>query len=240
MENGVERLQKIGLTMYEARAYLTLLGEHVTTASKVSEKSGVPRTKIYSVLETLARKGWIKIYSGVPLLFKAAKPTDVFEKIRREYTNFLESVQTSIEEEVSNVIEKFVIKNFDLGLENLKGEMAKAKTIQISNATNDFLKKVKGAFAKTAAVKVLLFPGEKKIENGDIEYRDAEVKIVCMIRGKEVPSISVILDETRTFTAIEDPVDHHYIVDEMLYDDCSKCFGEWYNLGWNAAEANEG
>jgi hypothetical protein len=114
--------------------------------------------------------------------------------------------------------------------------MAKAKTIQISNATNDFLKKVRKAFTKDSAVKVLLFPGESKIEDGNIEYRDAEVKIVCMIRGKEVPSISVILDENRAFTAIEDQVSHHYIVDEMLYDDCSKCFEEWYNMGWNAAE----
>jgi sugar-specific transcriptional regulator TrmB len=240
MENGVERLQKIGLTMYEAKAYLSLLSEHITTAAKLSEKSGVPRTKIYSVLEALAHKGWIKIYSGVPLLFKAAKPEDVFERIKEEYADFLESVQMSIEEGVNDVKEKFVIKKFDLGLENLKEEMAKAKTIQISNATSDFLRKVRKAFAKDAAVKVLLFPGERKIEDGNIEYRDAEVKIVCMVRGKEVPSIAVILDENRTFTAIEDPVDHHYIVDEMLYDDCSKCFGEWYNLGWNAAEENEG
>jgi sugar-specific transcriptional regulator TrmB len=236
MESDVQKLQKVGLTEYEAKVYLSLLNDHLSTATKLSEKSGVPRTKIYSVLETLAHKGWTKIYSGVPLLFKAVDPRDVFENIKKEYTDFLESVETSIEREVNEVKEKFIIKKFDLGLETLKEEIGKAKTVQISNASTDFLKKISKAFRKDAAVKVLLFPGEKKIGNGNVEYREAEVKIVCMIKGKEVPSIAVIIDESRTFTVIEDPIDRHYIVDEMLYDDCSKCFGEWYSLGWNATE----
>jgi sugar-specific transcriptional regulator TrmB len=236
MESGVEQLQKIGLTEYEAKAYLSLLNDHVTTASKLSEKSGVPRTKIYAVLEALAQKGWVKIYSGVPLLFKAVAPQAVFDKVKSEYSSFLESVQSSLNNEVNEMKEKFVIKKFDLGLENLKEEMKKAKTIQISNATTDFLKKVSKAFSKDAKVKVLLFPGEMKVNNGNIESKEAEVKIVCMIRGKEMPSMSIILDESRVFTAFEDPVEHRYIVDEMLYDECAKCFGEWYSLGWGAVE----
>ncbi len=227
----------MGLTEYEAKAYLSLLNDHIVTATKLSEKSGVPRTKIYSVLESLAQKGWVKIYSGVPLLFRAIDPNDVFEKVKKEYSIFLESIQTTLKEEVNEMKEKFVIKKFDFGFENLKQEMEKAKTIQISNATTEFLKKVSKSFNKETAVKVLLFPGERKFGDGNIEFRDAEVKIVCMIRGKEVPSTSIILDESRTFTVIEDPVDHRYFVDEMLYDECSRCFGEWYNLGWNAAEA---
>jgi sugar-specific transcriptional regulator TrmB len=236
MESGAEKLQKIGLTEYEAKAYLSLLNDHVTTAAKLSEKSGVPRTKIYAVLEALAQKGWVKIYSGVPLLFKAVAPQAVFDKVKSEYSSFLESVQSSLNNEVNEMKEKFVIKKFDLGLENLKEEMKKAKTIQISNATTDFLKKVSKAFSKDVKVKVLLFPGEMKVNNGNIESKEAEVKIVCMIRGKEMPSMSIILDESRVFTAFEDPVEHRYIVDEMLYDECAKCFGEWYSLGWGAVE----
>lgn len=50
----------------------------------LAEKSGVPRTKIYQVLESLQEKGWIKVYSGAPLLFKATQPEDVIKKIRQE------------------------------------------------------------------------------------------------------------------------------------------------------------
>jgi sugar-specific transcriptional regulator TrmB len=57
MESVVEKLRQVGLTEYEAKAYLALLNTYLSTATKVSENSGVPRTKIYSVLETLKNKG---------------------------------------------------------------------------------------------------------------------------------------------------------------------------------------
>jgi len=236
MESVVEKLQKIGLTEYEARAYLSLLKDHIDTAAKLSEKSGIPRTRVYSVLESLERKGWIKIYSGIPLLFKAVDPRDVFKKVKKDYDEFLESIQATLKEEVKEMKEKFVILKFDAGLGSLKEEMGKAKTIWISNATRGFLEKVSDAFSTDAQVKVLLFPGERKTGNRNVQFREAEVKIVCIVGNKEVPSMSVILDESRTFTVFEDPVEHRYIVDEMLYDECSKCFAEWYNLGWNAAK----
>jgi sugar-specific transcriptional regulator TrmB len=236
MESVVEKLRKIGLTEYEAKAYLSLLNDHLNSAAKLSEKSGVPRTKIYSVLEALEQKGWIRIYSGIPLLFKAVDPREVFKKVKTDYDEFLESVQATLKEEVKEVKEKFMILKFDVGLASLKEELSKAKTVWISNATTDFLKKVSDHFRKDAAIRVLLFPGECKINNKNVQWKEAEVKIVCMVRNKEVPSMSLVLDESRTFTVIEDPVSHEYIVNEMLYDECSKCFAEWYNLGWTGAK----
>jgi len=57
MESVVEKLQQVGLTEYEAKAYSALLNTHLSTATQVSEKSGVPRTKIYTVLKALKNKG---------------------------------------------------------------------------------------------------------------------------------------------------------------------------------------
>jgi sugar-specific transcriptional regulator TrmB len=236
MESVVEKLQRVGLAEYEAKAYLALLNTHLSTATKVSEKSGVPRTKIYSVLEALERKGWVKIYSGVPLLFKAVEPLRVFEKAKENYAELLESVQTTLKEKVNDVKEKFVIKKFDIGLDGLKQEIRKAKTVEINNATTSFVKKVSDSFRSDAMVKVLMFPGEAKPGNMQhVQFKQAEIAIVTIIRNREVPSMSVTLDEGRTFTAFQDPVDHKYIVEEMLYDECSKCFTEWSNLSWNSA-----
>jgi len=236
MESVVEKLQRVGLTEYEAKAYLALLSTHLSTAIKVSEKSSVPRTKIYSVLASLERKNWIKIYSGVPLLFKAVEPLRVFEKAKEDYAEFLESVQTTLKEEVNDVKEKFVIKKFDIGLEGLKQEIKKAKTVEVNNATTGFVKKVSDAFSSDAMVKVLMFPDEAEPASMKrVEFKQAEIAIVTIMRNKEVPSMSIILDETRTFTAFQDPVTDKYIVDEMLYDECSKCFSEWSNMSWNSA-----
>ena len=236
MESVVEKLQRVGLTQYEAKAYLALLNTHLNTATQVSEKSDVPRTKIYTVLEALKHKGWVRVYSGVPLLFQAVEPLKVFEKVKGDLETFLQSVQATLKKEVNEMKEKFVIKRFDIGLEGLKQEISKAKTVEINNATTGFVKKVSDAFRPDAAVKVLLFPDEAKPNNlKNMELKEAEVAIVTIIRNKEMPSMSVILDEGRTFTVFQDPVDHKYIVDEMLYDECSKCFSEWSSLSWDSA-----
>ena len=167
---------------------------------------------------------------------KAVDPGEVFEKIKKNYGEFLQSIQATLDREVMEMKEKFVILKFDVGLRSLKEEMRKAKTIWINNATIDFLKKVSDTFSEDAEVRVLLFPGEKKIDGKNVQFREAGVKIVCMVRNKEVPSMSITLDESRTFTVFEDPLNHQYIVDEMLYDECATCFLEWNSLGWNAAK----
>jgi len=230
----VEKLKRVGLTEYEARVYLCLLKNHLNSGTKLSKKSGVPRTKIYAVLRSLQQKGWVKIYSGAPLLFRAVDPNEVFERIKKEYEKFLESIQTTLSEEAGGMKDKFVIKKFDLSLNKLKEEVRKAKTVWISNATTDFLERIKDAFSEDAEIKVILFPGERRIKAENVQFREAEVEIVCIIRGKEVPSISLILDEERVFTVFQDPIDRNYIVDEMLYEDCNKCFLDWYTMSWNA------
>lgn len=236
MVSVVEKLQRVGLTEYEAKAYLALLNTHLSTATQASEKSGVPRTKIYSVLDSLKDKGWVRVYSGVPLLFKAVEPLSVFEKVKGDYALFLESIQSTLNKEVNDMKEKFVIKRFDIGLEGLKQEIAKAKTVEINNTTTSFLKKISDAFEADALVRVLLFPGETKISNlPHAEFKEAEVAIVTIIRNREMPSMSITLDEERTFTVFQDPIDHKYIVDEMLYDECQRCFSSWSNMSWNSA-----
>jgi sugar-specific transcriptional regulator TrmB len=236
MTSVVEKLREIGLTEYEAKAYTALLNAHLSTATQVSEKSGVPRTRIYSVLESLQTKGWIRIISGVPLLFKALEPATVFEKVKEDYAELLDSIKTTLKRQVNNMKEKFVVKKFDIGLDGLKQEIRKAKTVEINNATNSFIKKISDAFTIKAVVRVLLFPSETRPNNlGNVEFKQAEIAIVSIVRNKEVPSISIILDEGRTFTAFQDPVDHRYIVDEMLYDECAQCFAGWSNMSWNNA-----
>ena len=236
MERVVEKLQQVGLTEYEAKVYVVLLNTQLSTATRASEKSGVPRTRIYQVLESLQRKGWVRVYSGVPMLFKAVEPAIVFENVKENCAELLESVKTTLKNEVNEMKEKFVVKKFDIGLEGLKAEIRKAKTVEVNNATNGFVKKISDAFGEKAVVRVLLFPGETK-PNGlrNAEFKQAEVAIVSIVRNKEVPSISIILDEGRTFTAFQDPVDHKYIVDEMLYDECAQCFSGWSNMSWNNA-----
>jgi sugar-specific transcriptional regulator TrmB len=177
----------------------------------------------------------VKVYSGVPLLLKAVEPASVFDKVKEDYALLLESVQLTLEGEVNGMKEKFVIKRFDVGLEGLKQAIAKARTVEINNATASFLKKISDAFAADALIRVLLFPGEAKPAGlSHVEFKEAEVAIVTIIRNREVPSMSITLDEERTFTVFQDPIGNKYFVDEMLYDECQRCFSSWSNMSWNS------
>ena len=58
ISDGVRKsLEKIGLTSYEIRTYTSLVNSGELNASELSNKSGVPYSKIYEVLGTLEEKG---------------------------------------------------------------------------------------------------------------------------------------------------------------------------------------
>ena len=64
MNDDVHLLKGIGLTMYEAQAYVTLIALISAPAVDISEKSNIPRSKIYDVLKKLNEKDFIEIEDG--------------------------------------------------------------------------------------------------------------------------------------------------------------------------------
>jgi sugar-specific transcriptional regulator TrmB len=69
-----ERLTTIGLSKYEACAYLALLGHDDSTAVEVADRAGVPRQRIYDVLAALRAKGLVVIREGRPARYSARSP----------------------------------------------------------------------------------------------------------------------------------------------------------------------
>ncbi len=67
-------LQEVGLNAYEAAAYLSLLKLGVSEASDIYRDSEVPYGKIYSVLESLAGKGFVEVQASRPKKFRAVDP----------------------------------------------------------------------------------------------------------------------------------------------------------------------
>ena len=76
---GVERiLRQLGLTEYESRvlAYLSFARSPLK-ASEISKATGIPRTKVYSTLYSLADAGLVSMKSGRPLLFSTLPPEEL-------------------------------------------------------------------------------------------------------------------------------------------------------------------
>lgn len=91
-------LKKLDFTEYEAKAYLALLSESPSTGYAVAKNSGVPRSKIYEVLESLTARGDVFVSLGNPPLYQAlpAKELIAARKAKAE-ENFI-AAEKSLEE----------------------------------------------------------------------------------------------------------------------------------------------
>ena len=77
----ISNLEEFGLSHYEARAYLTMIGKGSLSASEIAYYSHLPRTKIYLTLKKLEKKGLSVISQQKPLICSAINPNEAFEEI---------------------------------------------------------------------------------------------------------------------------------------------------------------
>ncbi|AKB25777.1 Transcriptional regulator, TrmB family [Methanosarcina sp. MTP4] len=95
-------LLDIGLNAYEAAAYLSLLKLGVSEASSVYRDAEVPYGKIYTVLESLAGKGFVEVQTSRPKKFRAVDPElaldAFFEKKKIELEREMALLKGSVEE----------------------------------------------------------------------------------------------------------------------------------------------
>lgn len=70
-------LEEFGLSRYEAKVYLALLDKGPLSATELAYY-GVPRTKVYSTLTKLTKKGLAITSQDKPLVFTAIAPDDAF------------------------------------------------------------------------------------------------------------------------------------------------------------------
>lgn len=67
-------LVALGLTGYEASAYVALSRRHRATAAEVSRLAGLPRQRIYDVLDGLVARGLATVEPGRPTRYAATAP----------------------------------------------------------------------------------------------------------------------------------------------------------------------
>lgn len=99
-------LRELGLTDYEARAYLSLLEKGSMTASQVSEVADLPYSKIYETLNALDKKGWIKIERGRPSRYYPKSPSEALEAAKLRFQSRIKSWEQSVLDELQPLYEK--------------------------------------------------------------------------------------------------------------------------------------
>ena len=81
----IENLVKLGLSLREARVYLTLLNRKNYTAKEISTVSGIQNQKIYTVLRNLINKDMCIEKTGKIKQYKAVEPDIVFKSLIERY-----------------------------------------------------------------------------------------------------------------------------------------------------------
>lgn len=87
---AVDLLGRVGLTVYEARAYIALVARGAGEAATIAQTAGIPRTSAYKVLESLAQKGYAHTAGGKPILFRPKPPLEVAESLRSDIEKVFE------------------------------------------------------------------------------------------------------------------------------------------------------
>ncbi|MEM4391510.1 MAG: helix-turn-helix domain-containing protein [Candidatus Nitrosotenuis sp.] len=105
-DNTRKSLEKIGMTSYEIRTYSSLLKAGELTASDLSQKSGVPYSKIYEVLGSLEEKGWIGSDDSRPTKYFAKSPATALEATKQKAAADFKENETVILRELVPLYEK--------------------------------------------------------------------------------------------------------------------------------------
>lgn len=70
----VEKLATLDLSRYEAAVYVSLLQQGEATALELADRSGVPRQRVYDVLDSLCSKGLCRRTEERPRRHVAVEP----------------------------------------------------------------------------------------------------------------------------------------------------------------------
>lgn len=88
----IRQLTGLGLTTYEAKAYVALLGRDSFTAAQVARQANLPRQRIYDVLGSLVQKGLAAARPGSVAKYAATAPDVAIERLVAAHRRGLEDM----------------------------------------------------------------------------------------------------------------------------------------------------
>jgi sugar-specific transcriptional regulator TrmB len=80
MDHLLPSFHKLGLTTFEAKAYLSLLETGNVTGYELSKQSGIPSSKVYSVINSLLKKDLVIPLESHPVRYLPRPAADAIEK----------------------------------------------------------------------------------------------------------------------------------------------------------------
>lgn len=95
--NIIKILQNLGFTEYESKTYIALLQKSPLSGYAIALNSGVPRSKIYEVLEGMVGQGVILASHGNPVMYTPLAPKQLISLKRKKVENNFEVAEDALE-----------------------------------------------------------------------------------------------------------------------------------------------
>ncbi len=89
-------LQALGLTEYEARAYVALLGMGRAQPAKIARASRIPRPKVYETLERLEARGLATRTQSAPLEYAPLSAREYISRSQREFGSRIDGLERAL------------------------------------------------------------------------------------------------------------------------------------------------
>jgi len=146
-------LKSLGLTEYEARAYVTLLKYGTLTAEKISDLGSIPLPRVYDTIAELHKKGFVLISKTRPKVFKPL-PLD------RSLNNYVETQKKDFDKQLTELKKatKDISKEFK-SLENIEKTVSEKWNIW-SIEKRDNIVKMLIEEERKASKEIIIFAGD--------------------------------------------------------------------------------
>jgi sugar-specific transcriptional regulator TrmB len=180
----------------EIAAYLSLLENHPVNGSQLSRSSGVPRARIYDVLQSLKRKDLIADLGDG--LYEPLPPNELIRRLKTQYQSELDDLEKQIKEVTQRVSYEYIwtIRGYDEVMEKIR---------EMIGSANDELY-------------VLFYPQEAQTVDPwlkSAEARGVEVKYVSMGPPFTKFEIQVVHPEAEAARSLQKGRVFDVVVDRM-------------------------
>jgi sugar-specific transcriptional regulator TrmB len=200
-------LEEFGLSKYEARAYLTMIGKGSLAVSEIAYYANLPRTKVYQTVKKLEKKKLAVISKQKPLICSAIPPEEAFAEIvnlhdrrvknMRKIVDSLQKINDESQRPKGSEERRYFILDANSTLERIGSLIADSRssvTATLDSWGLRLLSQCKASIVRalTAGVRLRIILGSQCIGNENVFQLPDGIEL----RTAEVASNLIIIDSS--------------------------------------------
>ncbi len=203
MKTAILKLTRLGLSEYEAKAYVSLLRESPLTAYEIAKKSTVPSSKIYEVIKRLETRHMVQsIHAERTRMFIPTPPEEFIERFRAVVEDNLKAVKYELGSFRSGIDTSYTwhIKDYDNLILRVKRMLDTSKEVVLLSVWPEEIEVLTGPLreAESRGVKIaIIHYGATNIRIGQVYRHPVEDTTFAL---KKVRGFSLVVDSKEALT----------------------------------------